>query len=340
MAELKKRLKALALSAAVVLTPALAMAEEWKFAIEEIPGSIMDAYAQEFKTRIEDKTHGEVTIKVYHLGSLGTPTELVEQVADGVVQFANVSVGNLGTIVPESQMFLLTYTLPSDSAAVSELLGSSQVIYGELGRDFEAKGLKLHTMYSEGPQVWTTNREIRTPADFDNFKMRVMVSPILLKAYDDLGASPTPLPFGEVYGALQLKQIDGQINPVPAIEEMKFHEVTDYMIWAGEQELVTSVMSGTDWYDSLPAERKQLIDETTAEMQDFMHGVVEQFNQDKLAKIKAARPDIQMIELTEEERAAFRERSKATHSAYIDITGKRGQALLDALLAEVEAAKP
>ncbi|WP_417616191.1 TRAP transporter substrate-binding protein DctP [Oceanisphaera sp.] len=335
----KQRLKALALSTSIALTPALAMAEEWKFAIEEIPGSIMDAYAQEFKKRIEDKTQGDVTIKVYPLGSLGTPTELVELVADGVVQFANVSVGNLGTIVPESQIFLLTYTLPSDSNAISELLTSSQMIYGELGKDFETKGLKLHTMYSEGPQVWTTNREIRTPADFDNFKMRVMVSPILLKAYEDLGASPTPLPFGEVYGALQLKQVDGQINPVPAIEEMKFYEVTDYMIWAGEQELVTSVMSGTDWYDTLPAERKQLISETTAEMQDFIEDVVEQFNEDKLARIKAARPDIKMIELTEEERAAFRERSKDTHSAYIDITGKRGQELLDALLAEVDTMK-
>ncbi len=339
MTVFKKQLKALALSVSVALTPALAMAEEWKFAIEEIPGSIMDAYAQEFKKRIEDKTNGDVTIKIYPLGSLGTPTELVEQVTDSVVQFANVSVGNLGTIVPESQIFLLTYTLPSDSGATSDLLASSQMIYGELGKDFESKGLKLHTMYSEGPQVWTTNREIRTPADFDNFKMRVMVSPILLKAYEDLGASPTPLPFGEVYGALQLKQVDGQINPVPAIEEMKFYEVTDYMIWAGEQELVTSVMSGTDWYDSLPAERKKLIGETTAEMQGFIENVVTQFNEDKLAKIKAAKPDINMVELTEEERAAFRERSKATHSAYIDITGKRGQVLLDALLAEVEAVK-
>ncbi|GAA3722176.1 sialic acid TRAP transporter substrate-binding protein SiaP [Oceanisphaera sediminis] len=336
MTAFKKQLKALALSVSVALTPALAMAEEWKFAIEEIPGSIMDAYAQEFKKRIEDKTNGDVTIKIYPLGSLGTPTELVEQVADSVVQFANVSVGNLGTIVPESQIFLLTYTLPSDSDATANLLGSSPVIYDELGKDFEAKGLKLHTMYSEGPQVWTTNREIRTPADFDNFKMRVMVSPILLKAYDDLGASPTPLPFGEVYGALQLKQVDGQINPVPAIEEMKFYEVTDYMIWAGEQELVTTVMSGTDWYDSLPANRKQLIRDTTAGMQNFMHDVVEQFNEDKLAKIKAAKPDIRMIELTAEERAAFRERSKATHSAYIDITGERGQVLLDALLTEVD----
>lgn len=337
MLDLKTMFKGLALSATLALTPVTVMAEEWKFAIEEIPGSIMDSYAQEFKARIEAKTDGDVTVQVYPLGSLGTPTELVEQVADGVVQFTNVSVGNLGTIVPESQMFLLTYTLPNDSQATAKMLSSSDVIYNDLGKDFESKGLKLHTMYSEGPVVWTTNREIRSPEDFDNFKMRVMVSPILLKAYEDLGASPTPLPFGEVYGALQLKQVDGQVNPAAAIEEMKFYEVTDYMIWAGEQELVTSIMSGTDWYDTLPPHRQQLISQTMKEMEGFIFDVVKRFNDEKLAVIKAAKPDIKMVTLTDQERAVFRDRSKATHSAYTDITGSRGEELLSALLAEIES---
>ncbi|MEH6628971.1 MAG: TRAP transporter substrate-binding protein DctP [Motiliproteus sp.] len=337
MLDLKTMFQGLALSATLALTPITVMAEEWKFAIEEIPGSIMDSYAQEFKARIEAKTDGDVTVKIYPLGSLGTPTDLVEQVADGVVQFTNVSVGNLGTIVPESQLFLLTYTLPNDPRATAKMLSSSPVIYGDLGQDFESKGLKLHTMYSEGPVVWTTNREIRSPNDFQNFKMRVMVSPILLQAYEDLGASPTPLPFGEVYGALQLKQVDGQVNPAAAIEEMKFYEVTDYMIWAGEQELVTSVMSGTDWYDTLPPHRKQLIKETMAEMEGFIFDVVQRFNDDKLAVIKAAKPDIKMVILTDKERAVFRNRSKATHSAYTDITGSRGEELLNALLAEIES---
>ncbi|RDE24955.1 C4-dicarboxylate ABC transporter [Motiliproteus coralliicola] len=337
MLELKKMFNGLILSAAVALAPTTVMAEEWKFAIEEIPGSIMDTYAQEFKKRIETKTNGDVTVKVYPLGSLGTPTELVEQVADGVVQFTNVSVGNLGTIVPESQMFLLTYTLPNDQRAISKMLASSPVIYDQLGQDFENRGLKLHTMYSQGPVVWTTNREIRNPADFENFKMRVMVSPILLKAYEDLGASPTPLPFGEVYGALQLKQVDGQVNPASAIEEMKFYEVTDYMIWAGEQELVTSVMSGTDWFETQPPHRQKLIKETLNEMEGFIFDVVQRFNDEKLAKIKAAKPEIKMVELSNEERAVFRDRSKATHSAYTDMTGSRGEELLNALLAEIES---
>jgi len=335
MPSLKNVFKGVALSTALMMSSAAAVAEEWKFAIEEIPGSIMDAYAQEFKKQIESKTNGDVTVKIYPLGSLGTPTELVEQVADGVIQFTNVSVGNLGTIVPESQLFMLPYTLPTDNKATSEFLSSSDTIYNHLTNDFESKGLKLHTMYSEGEQVWTTNRPVRTPEDFDNFKMRVMVSPILLRAYEDLGASPTPLPFGEVYGALQLKQVDGQVNPAATIEEMKFYEVTDYLIWAGEQQHLTTVMSGTDWYDTLSADRKKLIRDTMAELDGFIFDVVERFNTEKLEKIKAAKPGINLIRLTDAEKAVFQERSANTRSAYTKIAGERGEELLSSLLNEL-----
>lgn len=331
--KIKKLIAGLTLTATMMNS---AVAAEWKFAIEEIPGGVMDTYAKAFKEKIESKTKGDITVKIYPLGSLGTPTELVDQVADGVVQFVNVSVGNLGTIVPESQIFSLPYTLPADNKKTSDFLANSPMVYNELSKDFSKKSLELLTMYSEGAQVWTTNKAIRTPADFDNFKMRVMVSPILLKAYEDMGASPTPLPFGEVYGALQLKQVDGQVNPVAAIEEMKFYEVTDYMIWAGENQHVVTVLSGTDWFESLSLDKKKLVTETMAELNGIIFDIVEKFNKEKLKKIKSAKPDIQLITLTDKEQEVFRQRSKGTHSAYIDIAGKRGQKLLDALKKEIQ----
>lgn len=318
-----------------LMLASVAGAEEWKFAIEEIPGSIMDSYAQEFKSRVEAATGGDVTVTIYPLGALGSPTEVAEQTADGVVQLSNLSIGNLGTIVPESQIFLAPYILPSDSATLNEVLATSPTIHGELAEDFAAKGLRLGALYSEGPQVWTTRKEIRSPADLANFKMRVMVSPLLLKAYEDLGASPTPVPFGEVYGALQLGQVDGQVNPIPTIEEMKFYEVTDYLIWAGEQDLITAVMASDDWYQTLPADRQALIDQTFAELNDFIPPVVEAFNKERLDRIKAAKPGIQTIELTEAERAVFRERSLATQAAVGEIVGARGAELLTALQAEI-----
>jgi len=319
-----------------VLTVATGMvkAEEWKFAIEEIPGSIMDNYAQEFKKRIEAATSGAVQVSIYPLGSLGTPTEVAEQTADGVIQLSNLSVGNLGTIVPESQIFLSTYVLPSDPAHVSDILANSPTIHIDLARHFQTQGLKLGALYSEGPQVWTTKKAIRKPEDFANFKMRVMVSPMLLKAYEDLGASPTPIPFGEVYGALQLGQIDGQVNPIPAIEDMKFYEVTDYLIWAGEQELITAVLANNDWYQSLSPQRRKLLDDTFAALNGFIAPVVARFNQERLQKIQAAKPSIKLIELTEAERAVFRERAKATTAALAQVAGAEAGELLKKLQAE------
>lgn len=322
-------------TALAALTGGAALAEEWKFAIEEIPGSIMDSYAQDFKKRIEAATGGEVTVTIYPLGSLGTPTEVAEQTADGVIQLSNLSVGNLGTIVPESQVFLSTYLLPSDMAEVNRFLAESPTVHGALAEAFAAKGLKLGALYSEGEQVWTTRKEIRTPEDMANFKMRVMVSPMLLKAYEDLGASPTPIPFGEVYGALQLGQVDGQVNPVSTIQEMKFYEVTDYMIWAGEQQLLTAVMASDDWFQTLPPERQQLLDQTFAEMNGFITPVVQKFNAERLEAIKAAKPGIRLIELSEDERAAFRERAKATDAAVAGIVSAQGAELLQSLKSEL-----
>lgn len=322
--------KKMALASIVALVmPMSASAETWKFAIEEIPGSIMDAYAKEFKRIIEDKTDGDVDVVIYPLGSLGTPTEVVEMTSDGVVQLSNISVGNLGTIVPESQIFLLPYFLPSDSKKTAELLSNGNVVNKYLAEDFNKQNIELLTMYSEGEQVWTTNKLVRTPDEFNNFKMRVMVSPILLEAYENMGADPTPLAFGDVYGALQLKTVDGQVNPISAIEEMKFYEVTDYLIWAGEEELVTAVMASGSWFNSLSDDRQMLVKETISGMQDYIYDVVEEFNNKKLEEIKQEKPEIKEIRLTDEEREVFKERTKDTVGAYIDLAGERGEFLIE-----------
>ena len=210
-----------------------AQAEEWKFAIEEIQGSVQDAYASKFKEIIEQKTNGDITVAVYPYGTLGTSGELTELAITGIIQFANASPGHLGTLVPEILVFSIPYLLSQNDEVNKKILTESQTIYEDLAGDLEKKGLQLLTMYPEGEQVWTTNKPIRKPEDFKGFKMRVMVSPMLIEAYRAYGADPTPLPYSEVYGALQLKMIDGQVNPIFAIEEMKFYEVTDYMIWSG-----------------------------------------------------------------------------------------------------------
>lgn len=317
-----------------------AAADEWKFAIEEISGSVQDKYAQEFKRLIEEKSGGDVTVTIYPYGALGTSADLTELVTQGAIEFANASPGHLGTMVPEIQVFSLTYLLSDNNEANKKVLTESPIIYDTLGDDFEKKGLKLLTMYPEGEMVWTTNRKITKPADFDNFKMRVMVSPMLIEAYKAFGASPTPMPYGEVYGGLQLKQIDGQVNPIFAIEEMKFYEVTDYMIWAGQQQFTTTVVTNSDWYNAdISDEQRKMIDETIDELGDYIFKIQEKYNTERLEKIKEAKPDMKMIELTPEQRDAFREASMPARDQFVEMVGPRGKEILDALVAEIAEAE-
>jgi TRAP-type C4-dicarboxylate transport system substrate-binding protein len=243
-------------------------------------------------------------------------------------------------MVPEIQVFSVPYLLSKNNEVNKKVLTSSTVLYDELQGDFNDKGLQLLTMYPEGEMVWTTNKEVRSPEDFDNFKMRTMVSPMLVAAYEAFGASPTPMPYGEVYGGLQLKSIDGQVNPIFAIEEMKFYEVTDYMIWAGQQQFTTTVVTNSDWYQAdLSDEHKQALDETIAELADFIFEVQDQFNTERLEKIKAAKPDMQMIELSDEERQVFQDRAQQVRDTYVEMVGENGQAVLSALQSEIAAAE-
>ncbi|WP_434360733.1 TRAP transporter substrate-binding protein DctP [Parasalinivibrio latis] len=332
----KKHLKKL--SSAAVLTAGLfsggALAETWKFALEEIQGSVQDAYAQQFKKLVESKSGGDVTVEVYPYGTLGQSEDLTELTANGILQFTHASPGIFGSFVPEMQVFSIPYLLSQDNEVNKRVLGSSETIYKTLGGKLEPKNLKLLTMYPEGEMVWTTNREIRNPEDFDNFKMRVMASPMLVEAYKSFGADPTPLPYSEVYGALQLKMVDGQVNPIFAIEEMKFYEVTDYMIWAGQQQFTTTVITNNEWYRSLPEERQKLVSDVVSEMNDYIFAKQDEFNAARLEKIKKAKPEMKMVQLTEEERSVFKEASMSLREKYVDLAGDSGKQVLEALEAE------
>ena len=311
-----------------------AQAESWKFAREEVDGSVQDAYAEEFKKRIEEKSNGEVTVQIYPYGTLGTSQDIAEMTGQGVLKLANASPGHLGGLIKEMNVFNIPYLLSQDNQVNKEVLTSSECIYGKLEDDFHSKGLELLTMYPEGEMVWTTQKPVRKPSDLRGVKMRTMTSPLLVAAYKAFGAEPTPMPYGEVYGGLQLGQIDAQVNPIFAIEEMKFYEVTDYMIWPGEQQFTTTVVGNRDWYAGLSDDRRQMLDDVVDSMADYIFEKQAEYNQQRLEKIKQAKPSMEMIELNEEERAVFREASMKVRDTYVNMTGDRGKEILQCLAAE------
>lgn len=319
-----------------LLVASVLHAEEWKFALEVVEGDVQDIYAQEFKKRIEAKTKGKVNINIYHYGTLGDSTDLTELAADGAIQFANSSPGHLGSFIPEVQMFSVPYIFSDNNTVNNELLSGSKAIYEELASDFDRRGIKLMTMYSSGSMVWVTNRVVRSPKDLNNFKMRVLAAPMMVQTYKDFGASPTPMSFGEVYGGLQMKAIDGMANPLSSIAAMKFYEVAPNLIWPKHQLFADAVITGSDWFDELSQEKQQLITTTFRETSTWLSERMDDIEQDFLTQVKAAKPDVNVVTFTEEERKPFRKAAEITQQKYIDLVGSRGKKVLETFLKERE----
>lgn len=310
----------------------------WRFAIEESAGSVQDAYAQEFKRRIEERSAGAVQVKVYPYGTLGTSDDLTEQLRMGSLQFAMASPGHLGKTIPELQVFLLHFVF-SDDDEVNLAAIRDREFRDQLEPLFPEKGLELMAILPEGWMVWTTQRPISAPEDFAGVKIRTMTSPLLLAAYEAYGASPQAMPYGEVYSALQLNMIDAQVNPVFAIEEMSFYEVTSHMIFSRPAPFLTTMVSDEDFLNGLDPDRRALVDEVVAKLDDFLHDVQQRTNAERLARIRERKPDLVFIELDEEQREQFRERALPVREIFERDVGERGSRILEALLEALERAQ-
>ncbi|GAA3574865.1 TRAP transporter substrate-binding protein DctP [Marinobacter xestospongiae] len=308
----------------------------WRFALEEIEGSVQDAYAQEFKRQIEDMSDGQIEIEIYPYGALGTSSQLTELVQDGSIQLAFASPGHLASVIPEVGVFTLHFVLSDDNDVNKEVLSSSKV-HNLFDSPYAEQNMQLLGIVPEGWMVWTGNKPLRTPADFSEFKMRTMTSPILTESYKAYGANPSPMPYSEVYSGLQLKQIDGQVNPIFAIEEMSFYEVQEAMTLANHAQFITTLVSNKEWYESLPDDQRKWLDDTRAELVDYIYQKQAEFNGERLEKI-TQNSDIEVVELTDEQRAVFRDASMGVRDIYLEAAGERGQEILDTITSMVEEA--
>ena len=123
-----------------------------------------------------------------------------------------------------------------------------------------------------------------------------------------------------------------------AIEEMSFYEVTDHLIFPGHAEFVTTLAANPDWLESLPSERRRLIEDIVDTLQTEIYEVQSALAEERLEAIRARRPEMQIVTLDAEERAAFRARAEPVRERYVEMAGPRGQRLLQLIEAAVRRA--
>ncbi|WP_458734347.1 TRAP transporter substrate-binding protein [Zobellella taiwanensis] len=323
--------------AALALASAQAGAANWKYAIEESLSEVQGVYATKFKEVIE--ANSDHKVQIYPFGTLGESVDVMEQAQAGLLQFVDQSPGFTGSLIPEAQVFLMPYVIPEQQSEINYFFKNSKVIHEHFPKLYADKGLELLSMFPEGRVHITTQAPFSSPADLGGVKVRVMTSPLLVETYKAFGAVPTPLPWGEVFGALQTGMIQGQENPMFYIESNKLYEVSAVITDIGHNIFTTAVMANKDFYDGLSDADQALVQQAIAEATDYILDYQQGLEAESMAKIQAAKPEVRFVSLPEDQRVAFREASAAVKAKFVEMTGDSGQAILAQMEADLQDAK-
>jgi tripartite ATP-independent transporter DctP family solute receptor len=306
----------------------------WKFVHEEYPGDYQDIYAQLFKEIIEEKTDGKIQIEIYPVGQLGDAAAGTELIQSGGIQLGITDPGAMGAFLKEANLMMLHFLLPDDLVKTQNFFDNSKTM--KLMNDLHyEKNLKVVRWVPEGYFVWTGNRPLRTPEDFKGFKMRTMAAPIIAASFEAYGASATPIPYAEVYSALQLGLVDGQTNPLVAVDNMKFYEVCDYATFANSDIYNFTFVVNKDFWESLDAETQQLVVDVDKEVNERYTANLSKDDQAILDRWKNENL-IEIVNITDEQRKAFYDLSQPVYEKYRKEGGERAGELLDLYYSEID----
>lgn len=256
--------------------------------------------AEQFAEEVAAATNGEVTVEIFGGSSLGSDREILEGLR---LRTADIWVGGAGVLSSASDTARI-FTVPF----MFDDLDHFQTVYdGEVGQTItdaiEAEsGYQVISYWMRGPRWLTTKERVETPADLAGMKIRVPDSPVFVQSWEQLGAAPTPMNFGEVFTALQQGVIDGQENPVSLIYTAQFAEVVSFL---GKTEHViepiTMVMT-SDRFGQLSEEHQQaILDVANGTPQTFVAEQVLAGETDFVARLQEAG-----MTLVEVDKDAFR----------------------------------
>lgn len=209
-----------------------------------------------FAELAKQKTKGEIDIKVYANGTLGGERETLEQVQNGVLEMTKASASPLETFSPEYKVFNLPFVF-RDKAHFFKIVDGP--VGAAVLASSKARGFVGLTFYDAGARSFYAKKAIATPDDLKGLKIRVQQSPTTIRMIQALGAAPTPMPWGEVYTALQSGVIDGAENNVTALTTGRHGEISKFFSMT-EHQMVPDVLiiSAARWDALAPAAQAAL----------------------------------------------------------------------------------
>ena len=271
--------------------------ETIKLGVVTKPGSAQNVCAEKFKELLESRSDYEV--KIYHSASLGTETEILQQIQLDTVQMGIITLGPFDVFLPEVRVVNYPF-LFKDYEEVDRVLDGPP---GKaLLERLEKVGFKGLAFSENGFRNLTNNvRAVKTVEDAKGLKIRVMESVLHKELWRLLGANPTPMGW-PIYTELQQGTIDGQENPLSVIWTYKLFEVQKHLTLTGHVYSAHIDVASLEWFRGLPEKDRELVRRCMREAAEYQR----KWNRDNVADFLAKLKEAGMEVVEDPDLASFR----------------------------------
>ena len=269
---MKHLVKTLALSLVLSAIGSAACAADYKSRIVRFGYGLSEdsnqgRAAKFFAEDLAKRTGGKIKLKGFGNASLGSDVQMQNALIGGAQEMMVGSTATLVGIVKEFGVYDLPFVFGNEREADAILDGP----FGQsMAAKLEEKGLVGLVYWENGFRNLTNaKRPVTKMEDMQGIKLRVMQNPVYIDMFKGFGANAVPLPFSELFTALETGTVDGQENPVNTIQSSKFYEVQKFLSLTKHVYSPWIVLASKKWWDGLSADEKKVLHESAAASRDF-----------------------------------------------------------------------
>ncbi len=324
------------LVAALVATGA-AQAQDFKPRIVRFGYGLVDNSNQGradrmFAQEVEKATGGKMKVRAIGNASLGSDTQMQQALIGGAQEMMVGSTATLVGLVPEMAVWDTPFLFSNAKEADVVLDGP---VGDKIKAKLEAKGMVGLVYWENGFRNLTNSkRPVAKLEDLNDIKLRVMQNNVFLDSFKALGANAVPLPFSELFTALETRAVDGQENPYNTIVSSKFYEVQKYLTVTNHVYSPWIVTVSKKWWDGLSAAEKKVLQDAAIKSRDFERKDTREEAAKALADLKGK--GMQVNELSAAEANRMREKLVSVNAG---IAKSVGQQTWDEVNAAVQQAR-
>lgn len=288
--------------------------------------------AQKFVDVVGQKSGGKIKVKIFPNGTLGGEQQVAAAMQGGTIEISMMSPAQLVGTVKEFVVLDFPFAFANTAQADAVLDGP----FGKRLMDYmPAKGwVGLGFMEQGYRSISNSKRPINKLEDIKGLKIRTILNPLYVDMFNTLGANAVPMPFPELYTAMEMKTVDGQENPETTVDASKFYEVQKYFSATRHIYNPQMMMVSKKFWDTLSDDEKKIIEEATVEARDVQRKAARAMTE-KSRKVMTDH-GMQLNEIAPAEIARMKEAVKPVVDKY---AAQLDPALLKEFNAELERVK-